>query len=221
MIGIDATGNRFKVLLFGKYEKTSKFNKVDLIPYDKESKAKFNHLKKTLKGFKEALYDMENRHHLSSEMCENDFEQTNCPGAMDTHAKEDSNGHSQSQSSSSKQKPEDINVLKTLEEDCLIELKNSIARAFPDLKSVYLAIPIECYREMAEKLPTSKAELQEIEQMTHLRVEKYGAHLLQVCKDFNTKRLNYLGKIFLIAILFDFTYNWRHNNLEIKLGLVR
>ena len=71
------------------------------------------------------------------------------------------------------------------------------------------------------KTPTSKAELQEIEQMTHLRVEKYGAHLLPVCKDFNIKRLNYLGKIFLIAILFDFTYNWRHNNLEIELGLVR
>ena len=219
MIGIDATGNRFKVLLFGIYE-TRKYNKVDLIPYDKESKAKFNHLKKTLKGFKEALYDMENRHHLSSEKCENDFEQTNCPGAMDTHAKEDSNGHSQSQSSSSKQKPEDINVLKKLEEDCFFELTKSIARAFPNLHWS-IAIPTECYREMVEKLPTSKAELQEIKQMTHLRVEKYGAHLLQVCKDFNTKRLNYLGKIFLIAILFDFTYNWRHNNLEIKLGLVR
>ena len=91
------------------------------------------------------------------------------------------------------------NVLKTIEEDCFVELKNSIARAFPDLKSVYLAIPIECFREMAEKLPTSKYELQEIEQMTHLRVEKFGVHLLPVCKDFDTKRLNYLGKIFLIA----------------------
>ena len=87
------------------------------------------------------------------------------------------------------------NVLKTIEEDCFVELKNSVARAFPDLKSVYLAIPIECFREIAEKLPTSKPELQEIEQMTHLRVEKFGAHLLTVCKDFNTKRLNYLGKI--------------------------
>ena len=87
------------------------------------------------------------------------------------------------------------NVLKTIEEDCFVELKNSVARAFPDLKSVYLAIPIECFREIAEKLPTSKPELQEIEQMTHLRVEKFGAHLLAVCKDFNTKRLNYLGKI--------------------------
>merc|ERR1712226_190405 len=84
------------------------------------------------------------------------------------------------------------NVLKTIEEDCFVELKNSIARAFPDLKSVYLAIPIECFREIAEKLPTSKSELQDIEQMTHLRVEKFGAHLLEVCKDYNTKRLNYL-----------------------------
>ena len=95
----------------------------------------------------------------------------------------------------------DDNVLKTIEEDCFVELKNSIARAFPDLKSVYLAIPIECFREIAEKLPTSKSELQDIEQMTHLRVEKFGAHLLEVCKDYNTKRLNYLGKSFLIAIL--------------------
>ena len=103
------------------------------------------------------------------------------------------------------------NVLKTIEEDCFVELKNSIARAFPDLKSVYLAIPIECFREIAEKLPTSKSELQEIEQMTHLRVEKFGAHLLTVCKDFNTKRLNYLGKIFLNCN-FDIDVGGKKNN---------
>ena len=197
---MDATGNRFKVFLFGTYE-TAKLKKADMIPYDKKSKAKFAQQKKPKKGFERALFEIENNPGLSlpPEKFEDDFEQNNFPGAMNSHANEKSNAHSQNQSSPSKYKPNDDNVLKTIWEDCFVELKNSIARAFPELKSVYLAIPIECFREMAEKLPTSKYELQEIEQMTHLRVEKFGVHLLPVCKDFNTKRLNYLGKIFLIA----------------------
>ena len=68
----------------------------------------------------------------------------------------------------------------------------AIAEAFPELKSVYLALPIECFREIAEKLPTTKAELLEIDQMTHFRFERFGPHLLEVCQDFNAKRMNYL-----------------------------
>ena len=68
----------------------------------------------------------------------------------------------------------------------------AIAEAFPELKSVYLALPIECFREIAEKLPTTKAELLEIDQMTHFRFERFGSALLEVCQDFNAKRMNYL-----------------------------
>ena len=68
----------------------------------------------------------------------------------------------------------------------------AIAEAFPELKSVYLALPIECFREIAEKLPTTKAELLEIDQMTHFRFERFGEFLLVVCQDFNAKRMNYL-----------------------------
>lgn len=84
------------------------------------------------------------------------------------------------------------NVLKTLEEECFTELKNAISQNFPDLKSVYLALPIECFRAIAEKLPVTKAEMIEIEQMTHFRYERFGPHLLEVCKEFNAKRMNYL-----------------------------
>lgn len=87
---------------------------------------------------------------------------------------------------------EEDNVLKTLEEECFAELKNAIAKNFPELKSVYLALPIECFREIAEKLPQTKAEMLEIDQMTHFRFERFGSHLLQVCKEFNAKRMNYL-----------------------------
>ena len=64
--------------------------------------------------------------------------------------------------------------------------------SFPDLKSVYLALPIECFREIAEKLPTTKTELLEIDQMTNFRFERFGELILTVCQDFNTKRMNYL-----------------------------
>ena len=53
-------------------------------------------------------------------------------------------------------------------------------------------MPIECFREIAEKLPTTKAELLEIDQMTHFRFERFGEFLLVVCQDFNAKRMNYL-----------------------------
>ena len=53
-------------------------------------------------------------------------------------------------------------------------------------------MPIECFREIAEKLPTTKAELLEIDQMTHFRFERFGSALLEVCQDFNAKRMNYL-----------------------------
>lgn len=84
------------------------------------------------------------------------------------------------------------NVLKTLEEEAFNELKNVISKNFPDLKSVYLAVPIECFREIAEKLPVTKAEMLEIDQMTHFRFDRFGVHLLQICKEFNAKRMNYL-----------------------------
>ena len=60
-------------------------------------------------------------------------------------------------------------VLKTLEEECFSALKSTIGHHFPDLKSVYLAIPIECYREIAEKLPQNKEEMLEVDQMTDFR----------------------------------------------------
>jgi len=93
---------------------------------------------------------------------------------------------------SSNTKENSDNVLKTLEEECFAALKAAIAEAFPELKSVYLALPIECFREIAEKLPTTKAELLEIDQMTHFRFERFGEFLLVVCQDFNAKRMNYL-----------------------------
>lgn len=83
-------------------------------------------------------------------------------------------------------------VLQTIEEECFAELKNVVAKNFPDLKSVYLALPIECFREIAQKLPQTKDEIMEIDQMTYFRFDKFGLHLLDVCKDYNTKRLNYL-----------------------------
>lgn len=86
----------------------------------------------------------------------------------------------------------DDNVLKTLEEECFNELKTCIQIKFPDLKSVYLALPIECFREIAEKLPTTKAEILEIDQMTQFRYDRFGVHLLEVCQKFNAKRMNYL-----------------------------
>ena len=83
-------------------------------------------------------------------------------------------------------------VLKSLEEECFGELKSAIAVRFPDLKSVYLALPIECFREIAEKLPTTRDEILEVDQMTEFRFERFGPCLLDVCREFNSKRLAYI-----------------------------
>ena len=55
-----------------------------------------------------------------------------------------------------------------------------------------MALPIECFREISEKLPQTKSEMLEIDQMTEFRFEKFGSYLIKVCQDHNTKRLNYL-----------------------------
>ena len=101
-------------------------------------------------------------------------------------------GSKESLVTDSSKKDGDDEVLKTLEDECFNQLKNAIAANFPDLKSVYLALPIECYREIAEKLPITKSAMLEIDQMTHFRFDRFGSLLLEVCKDFNSKRMNYL-----------------------------
>ena len=96
------------------------------------------------------------------------------------------------------------NVLKTLEEECFTQLKNAISQNFPDLKSVYLALPIECFREIAEKLPASKAEMLEIDQMTHFRYDRFGAPLLEVCKVcFLTNISLELSYVIMLIVRFD------------------
>ena len=80
--------------------------------------------------------------------------------------------------------------MNNLEGECFTKLKAAISQNFPELKSVHMAIPIECLREIAEKLPTTKAEMLEIDQMTHFRFDKFGAHLLEVCKDFKAPNLS-------------------------------
>jgi glucose-6-phosphate 1-dehydrogenase len=51
------------------------------------------------------------------------------------------------------------------EESCFDELKDMINDKFPEMKSVYLAMPITCFREIAEKLPCSKDEMMQIDQV--------------------------------------------------------
>ena len=83
--------------------------------------------------------------------------------------------------------------LKRLEEDCFSELKEAIAEHFPELKSVYAALPVDAYREIAEKLPNTQQKLLDIDQMTETRVQKYGVVIIGVCKQFIEKRMAYLA----------------------------
>ncbi len=94
-------------------------------------------------------------------------------------------------SSNSKEIVDD--ALVKLEEECIRELKRVLGKFMPE-KTIYSAIPIEILREMSQKLPQTKEELLEIEQMTAFRYEKFGHLILDVCKDFSTKRMNHLEK---------------------------
>merc|ERR1719376_1314101 len=67
---------------------------------------------------------------------------------------------------------DDDDILRKLEEECFNEIKEEILEAFPELKSVYAALPVGCYREIAQKLPDSNAKLMEVDQMTTNRVAK-------------------------------------------------
>ena len=82
--------------------------------------------------------------------------------------------------------------LRRLEDNCFSELKTEIQSNFPELKSVYHALPVTAYREIAQKLPDTNSKLLEIDQMTETRVQKYGKVLLEVCRRFTQKRMAYL-----------------------------
>ena len=82
--------------------------------------------------------------------------------------------------------------LKRIEDDCFTELKTAISSNFPELKSVYSAMPVTVYREIAQNLPDNNTQLLEIDQMTQIRVNKYGGVLLEVCKRFKEKKMAYL-----------------------------
>jgi len=86
----------------------------------------------------------------------------------------------------------DDDELKRIEDDCFTELKTAISINFPELKSVYTAMPVTVYREIAQCLPENSTKLLEVDQMTQIRVQKYGTILLKVCQRFNEKKMAYL-----------------------------
>ena len=86
----------------------------------------------------------------------------------------------------------DDDELKRIEDDCFTELKTDIASSFPELKSVYSAMPVTVYREIAQHLPVNSQQLLEVDQMTQIRVQKYGKILLEVCQRFYDKKMAYL-----------------------------
>jgi len=59
--------------------------------------------------------------------------------------------------------------------------------------SAFAALPIQCFRDMAKMLPDTPAKLKEIDQMTDVRVEKFGHVIFAVCKAFIDKRMAYLA----------------------------
>jgi hypothetical protein len=69
-------------------------------------------------------------------------------------------------SNGSNEYEETDDILKKMEEDCFDELKETIMKEFPDIKNVYVAIPISIFREISEKLPCSNEELMQIDQVT-------------------------------------------------------
>ena len=86
----------------------------------------------------------------------------------------------------------DDDELKRIEDDCFTELKTAISTSFPELKSVYSAMPITVYRDIAQCLPENSTKLLEIDQMTQIRVQKYGKILVEVCQRFLEKKMAYL-----------------------------
>ena len=82
--------------------------------------------------------------------------------------------------------------LKRIEDDCFMALKTAISTNFPELKSVYSAMPVTVYREISQNLPENNSQLLEIDQMTQIRVQKYGAIILEICSQFKQKKMAYL-----------------------------
>ena len=58
-----------------------------------------------------------------------------------------------------------LDVFYWQEEACFEELKAAILDKYTKLKSAYLALPLICFREIAEKLPCSKDEMMQIDQV--------------------------------------------------------
>eukprot|EP00096_Caligus_rogercresseyi_P008925 TRINITY_DN2925_c0_g1_i1.p1 TRINITY_DN2925_c0_g1~~TRINITY_DN2925_c0_g1_i1.p1 ORF type:complete len:454 (-),score=102.15 TRINITY_DN2925_c0_g1_i1:268-1629(-) len=86
----------------------------------------------------------------------------------------------------------DSEFFKRLEDDCFDALREFISKEHPELNNCYAALPVDCYREMAVKLPCSKNEMMDVVHMTELRYKSYGEELIPICQSFSDKRLSYL-----------------------------
>uniref|UniRef100_A0A0K2SVZ2 RecQ-like DNA helicase BLM n=1 Tax=Lepeophtheirus salmonis TaxID=72036 RepID=A0A0K2SVZ2_LEPSM len=82
--------------------------------------------------------------------------------------------------------------LKKLEEDCFDALRDFIAIEHPELNNCYAALPVDCYREIASKLPVNKEDMLDVVHMTEVRYASYGESLIPICVEFLDKRMNYL-----------------------------
>ncbi len=85
----------------------------------------------------------------------------------------------------------DEDLLK-LEEECFELLRVTVIAHNPSLKTAYHAVPAECFREIAQKLPRTREEMLEIDQMTEARFGNYGEVLMDVCDKFYQKRQEHL-----------------------------
>ena len=97
-----------------------------------------------------------------------------------------------SASSSATNSQDNDAFLQKLEEECFDLLKVRVLQDHEHLKSAFTALPSECYQEIAARLPRSKAEIMDVDQMTEARFAKYGEGLLEICEQFYGRRQEYL-----------------------------
>ena len=101
-----------------------------------------------------------------------------------------SSGSTEASSTNAREKEDQ---LARLEDECFEALKEAVTREYPDLKSCFSALPSECYQLIASALPQTREELLDIDQMTEIRLDKYGQVLLSVCNEFKERRMSYLA----------------------------
>ena len=106
------------------------------------------------------------------------------------------------------------------EENCYEDLKAAIMDKFPEMKSVYLAIPISCFRDIAKTLPCTVEELMQVDQVKQSFLAFLSIYLIDPMWQFLVKVIIFISHVFqnsIVVWVMFLSLDFRSSSISVNL----